>query len=156
MASAFQVAKAYLELAAAGDEADPISNLRLQKLLYYAQGWSLALREKALFPERIEAWALGPVVPEVYHYLKPHGSGAVPAEAIFVGLIDEDEGLFVASVWGTYKVFSASKLSEMTHSEEPWRKARGNLAPSDASSEEITAESLRNYFLSRARKAKKS
>jgi uncharacterized phage-associated protein len=44
---------------------DSISNLKLQKLCYYAQAWSLALRGKPLFPERIEAWAQGPVVPEL-------------------------------------------------------------------------------------------
>ena len=50
------VAKELVRLSFAGDEKDPLTNLRLQKLLYYAQAWSLVLRESELFPEEIEAW----------------------------------------------------------------------------------------------------
>jgi uncharacterized phage-associated protein len=53
------------------DEAgDSLSNLKLQKLVYYAQGFHLALTEKPLFDEAIEAWEHGPVVPGLYHKLK--------------------------------------------------------------------------------------
>lgn len=49
---------------------DPLTNMKLQKLLYYAQGWHLALKGDALFDERIEAWPHGPVVPPVYGTFK--------------------------------------------------------------------------------------
>src|SRR5437016_8859052 len=49
---------------------DPISNLKLQKLLYYAQAWYLALHNEPLFPESIEAWVHGPAVPPVYGKFK--------------------------------------------------------------------------------------
>src|ERR1044071_4359251 len=52
------------------DSGEPISNLKLQKLLYYAQGWHLALRNEPLFHERIEAWVHGPAVPPVYGHFK--------------------------------------------------------------------------------------
>src|SRR5262245_32067863 len=103
MPSAKQVAKTYLDLAASGPEADPISNLRLQKLLYYAQGWSLAQRGVALFPDKIEAWALGPVVPNVYHPLKSFGAGAIPADAIDGTPLGEKDADFVTTVWDAYK-----------------------------------------------------
>ena len=66
MSKALSVAKFLLELAEREDEPDRLSHLRLQKLLYYTQGWSLALRDKALFKDRIEAWAHGPVVKKLY------------------------------------------------------------------------------------------
>jgi uncharacterized phage-associated protein len=153
MAKALEVAKVYLELASAGVEADPISNLRLQKLLYYAQGWSLALRHAPAFSERIEAWALGPVVPDVYHALKHHGAGAIPADAILADSLEDDDAGFVSEVWEAYKGFSATKLSAMTHLEEPWLVARGNRGPSEACNEEITTTSLQAYFAGRIKKA---
>src|SRR5689334_12279943 len=68
-ASAMDVAKFLIYLSACEDEPDYVSHLRLQKLLYYVQGWSLALRGKPMFVERIEAWAHGPVVKNVYAIL---------------------------------------------------------------------------------------
>src|SRR5688572_9971276 len=59
-ASALDVARYLIQLAAAEDEPEELSHLRLQKLLYYVQGWSLAQRGEAMFPDRIEAWAHGP------------------------------------------------------------------------------------------------
>src|SRR5205823_14692025 len=81
MFRALSVAKELIRLSFAGDEKDPLTNLRLQKLLYYAQAWSLVLRESELFPEEIEAWRWGPVVPAVYNKL-PDGQGAsqIPAD----------------------------------------------------------------------------
>ena len=57
------------------DVGDGISNLKLQKLLYYCQGTYLAIKGTPLFEHPIEAWEHGPVVPEVYHQYKEHGSG---------------------------------------------------------------------------------
>ncbi len=66
MASAYEVARCLVRLAAHDEEPDYLTNLRLQKLLYYAQAWSLAMRDKPLFDDRIEAWPSGPVVPSVF------------------------------------------------------------------------------------------
>ncbi|MEM9215382.1 MAG: type II toxin-antitoxin system antitoxin SocA domain-containing protein [Cyanobacteria bacterium P01_F01_bin.150] len=60
------------------DAGDLISNLKLQKLVHYAQGIHLALYDKALFPETIEAWTHGPVVPELYHRYEKFGSALLP------------------------------------------------------------------------------
>ena len=58
---------------------DVISNLKLQKLVYYAQGFTLAVTGKPLFNEPIEAWQHGPVVPDLYHRYKDHGAYGIPA-----------------------------------------------------------------------------
>src|SRR5829696_6466136 len=61
------------------ESGDLISNLKLQKLVYYAQGFHLTTKGRPLFKENIEAWVHGPVVPELYHAFKDCGSSAIPA-----------------------------------------------------------------------------
>ena len=78
MISAIQVAQ-YL-LALAHSKGDQISNLKLQKLLYYLQGFSLVVNNKPLFPEAIEAWTHGPVVASVYHKYSKYGNNHIPAK----------------------------------------------------------------------------
>jgi uncharacterized phage-associated protein len=78
--SCHEVADYLLAKAAAEEEGNElISNLKLQKLLYYAQGVHLALHDVALFPEEIQAWMHGPVVPEVYQKYKDGGGEALPS-----------------------------------------------------------------------------
>lgn len=65
MASAYEVAQHLIRLAEFEEEPDYLTHLRLQKLLYYVQAWSMAMRSRPMFPERIEAWGHGPVVPNL-------------------------------------------------------------------------------------------
>lgn len=123
------------------DVGDGISNLKLQKLAYYAQGFHLALRGEPLFAERIEAWEHGPVVPELYHEYKVHGNIPPPAgfdpeevDPPAAALLDE-----VHSVFGQY---SAWKLRNMTHAERPWQEAFGEGARGRV----ISHASMREYF----------
>ena len=120
MANAADVAKYFLSLS--DEEAgDTISNLKLQKLLYYAQGFHAALFNAPLFAERIEAWTHGPVVPDVYHAYKAHGSDAIPVSAGFdVEVLDEQTRDLLDEVYDVYGQYSAWKLRNMTHSEAPW------------------------------------
>lgn len=120
MASAKDVAKFFLTLSEP-DEGDLISNLKLQKLCYYAQGFHLAMHGKLLFPERIEAWEHGPVVPPLYHEYKQHGSGGIPVPVDFdVSSVTKEEQELLTDVWNAYGQFSAWKLRNMTHEEAPW------------------------------------
>jgi uncharacterized phage-associated protein len=143
MATAHDVANYFLSLA--DEEGEPLSNLKLQKLLYYAQGFSIALTGEALFSERIEAWTHGPVVPDVYHSFKAHGSGPIPSNNKFdpmsVGagtreLLDE-----IHEVYGQY---SAWKLRNMTHDEAPWADAY-KVGPSST----ISHKALDHFFKTR-------
>lgn len=69
MCKCTDVAKYFLSLQG-NDAGDAISNMKLQKLLYYAQGFALALLDKPLFDEDFEAWAHGPVLRCIYNKYK--------------------------------------------------------------------------------------
>lgn len=121
------------------DAGDLISNLKLQKLVYYAQGFHLALFDKPLFPEPIEAWTHGPVVPDLYHAYKDHGSGSIPSpEEIDFDLYTEEEQELLDEVYAVYGQFSAWKLRNMTHEEAPWK----SCAPKQT----ISHQSLKAFF----------
>jgi uncharacterized phage-associated protein len=77
MARAEDAARFFIDCGAADN--DPVTNLRLNKLLYFAQGIHLVNTGAPLFPEEIEAWPLGPVVPDIYHKYKPHKESPIVA-----------------------------------------------------------------------------
>lgn len=123
----------------------PMSAMKLQKLLYYAQAWSLVWDERPLFHERIEAWANGPVVPEAYEVHRgkfgldswPNGD---PLK------LDDNAQKTVDAVLRFYGKWSPPRLSELTHREDPWRVARAGLAPGERGDEEITLASMAEYY----------
>jgi len=128
------------------DRAGPMSTMKLQKLVYYSQAWHLAWEGVPLFGEPIEAWANGPVVYELFtrhrgrFQVAPpwvHGSAAelTNAERNTVDLVVEDYGRL-----------SGRELSLLAHSERPWREAREGLGPTDRSREEISQESLAEFY----------
>lgn len=136
--SAESIANAFIELAA--DEGKPLSNMKLQKLLYFAQGHSLSLRNEALITDEAQAWDYGPVYPEVYHAFKHFGSADIrkPLSHPFADLDGDDEDsdpwaapkdgkdrAFLHAVWNAYSSKSAVQLSEMSHAPGgPWEQAR--------------------------------
>ncbi len=104
-----------------------ITNLKLQKLLYYAQGCVLALTDKPLFDEEIEAWEHGPVVPKIYHEYKMYGKSEIEFDEPFdENLIDRDIQNILESVYNEFGQYSAWKLRNMTHSETPWKETAKN------------------------------
>jgi uncharacterized phage-associated protein len=147
MASATDVARYLIHLAHSGEEPDPLTPLRLQKLMYYVQGWCLGAIGRPLFAERIEAWTLGPVVRDVYHRFKSYERQGIPTEEGGVpGSLTPAQRAFIESVWEGYKVHSASALCDMTHRELPWLDARGGLPPDAWSDAEITHDAMRAFF----------
>lgn len=119
---------------------DRLTNLKLQKLLYYQQGYHLAVFGTPLFTEKIEAWMYGPVVPCIYDKYSKYGSSALPEVNEIIPFSQEEEELF-NNVYDAYKEFSAIGLMNRTHSEAPWINAR----PHDRGTE-ITLESMSAYF----------
>lgn len=119
---------------------DNITNLKLQKLLYYQQGYHLAQFDKPLFDENVEAWMYGPVVPVAYDYFQQYGAQSLPVEKDVIVLPDEDESLFY-QVYDAYREFSAIGLMNMTHREKPWTEAvphnRGTV---------ISLDAIKSYF----------
>ena len=141
MYDAQQIAHYFLALCDR-DEGEIISNLKLQKLLYYAQGFNLALNNARLFRDDVEAWAHGPVVPRVYHAYKNFGTDALPCPENFdTNSLDADTRDLVDEVFQVYGQYSAWKLANMTHIEPPWKSAieRGQ-------STVISDDSMREYF----------
>jgi len=123
----------------------PLSPMKLQKLVYYSQAWQLAWTGKPLFAEPIQAWAMGPVVPELYRLHRglyevtdwPSGS---PDD------LTADERQAITSVMCTYGEKQARWLSARTHEEEPWLLAREGLPEGASSNREITQASMLRYY----------
>jgi uncharacterized phage-associated protein len=133
--------------------------MQLQKLVYFAYGWYLAVTGKRLLDERVEAWKWGPVVPSLYSEFKKYGSEPVPEAAVdyfFDGgklcfrehrIGSDPEGLMakrvIEKVWRIYGQYSASQLSAMTHEpNSPW-----SLTPEkDVRGTDISDQLIMDYF----------
>lgn len=119
--------------------------MKLQKLVYYSQAWALVWDEEPLFEERIEAWANGPVVRELYNEHRgwfrvgkwPKGDASALSTA---------QRETVDAVLRAYGPRPAHALSELSHSEAPWKDARKGLAPGERGSREITHASMAEYY----------
>lgn len=137
--SAIAVANAFIELAK--KEGKQLTNMQLQKLVYVAHGWCLALLRKPLFYNDVKAWEWGPVIPKLYNRLKKYGSGFVTDSiATNDSPIDprtEDMSL-IQSVWDAYKEFDGPQLSAMTHAEgTPWDETWKSIRYGEISNEKI-------------------
>ena len=139
MASVHDVAK-YI-LAKRGS----MSTWKLQKLIYYSQAWHLVWRDEPLFSDPIEAWANGPVVRALYDGHRGRFSiddwNLGDANALGGG-----EQKSVDAVLAAYGDLSGRQLSFLTHSETPWREARGDLEPTARSDAEITQSSMQAFY----------
>ncbi|MEJ2853748.1 MULTISPECIES: Panacea domain-containing protein [unclassified Saccharothrix] len=122
--SALVIAKWFLAWAEEVEQAY-LTNLKLQKLLYYAQGHHLAWAGAPLFKEELQAWSHGPVVPEVYRAFRDFGGDPIrlPDEDSFSwDDVDEGTAQFLMKVWNTYGGYAAWRLRNMTHDEPPWKE----------------------------------
>lgn len=123
----------------------PITAMKLQKLVYYSQAWSLVWDERPLFKERIEAWVNGPVVPELYEAHR----GMFEVHEIPGGLpdtLDEAAKETIDEVLNHYGDKSSQWLSDLTHKERPWREAREGIPDNQRSQIEITPASMAEYY----------
>lgn len=124
---------------------DLITHLKLQKLVYYAQAWSLASRGVPLFDEEIQAWAHGPVAPSVFRAFREYGMEPIPAPGHLPEL-DAEAAELLEEVLDVYGEHSAKKLEMLTHRERPWREARGDLPPEARSDAIISKEAMRSFY----------
>lgn len=124
------------------NQGETISNLKLQKLLYYLQGFFIAIFDKKLFEEPIEAWQYGPVVRDAYFHFKDFGPNSITLQndTEIIELTKAENTVFT-EVMEEYGQFSAVKLMNMTHEELPWRKTF-----SENPQGEITYALLQEYF----------
>lgn len=144
MANCFDVAQFFLQKC--HEHSNSISNLKLLKLVYYAQGIHLAGTGDALFEEKIHAWEHGPVVAPIYHEYKSFGSGSIPpviafnAESIF----SHDELVTLECVFEAHGDSGAWPLRQQTHKESPWLQ---HVLPNGAAdNKEITTAEIKEFF----------
>lgn len=140
MANIFDVAEYILK------KKGPMTAMKLQKLVYYAQAWHAVWEEKALFDSRIEAWANGPVAPKLY---ERHKGVFLLESGCFSGnpsALTAEEKDSIRRVLDFYGDKNPQWLSDLTHLEDPWILARKGLARRDAGNQEITLESMVEYY----------
>lgn len=138
-----QIANELLKLAYES-EGDLMTNLKLQKMLYYQQGFHLAYFGKPLFNEEIEAWMYGPVVPCVYNTYERNGRmGIEPNSDISVEFANDEELRLFIKVYDIYGQYSAIGLMNMTHNEAPW------LSVSPGHGHIISKDSMESFFKTR-------
>ena len=123
MYSAKKIAQWFINRAAMDAEmsyGEYVTNMKLQKLLYFAQGFSYAINGKPLFDENIKAWPHGPVVPVIYHTYKVlHANPIMDVEPVE---IDDDTAALLEFVFRKFGKYSASELRNISHSQMPFIK----------------------------------
>ena len=128
------------------ENAGEMTAMKLQKLVYYSQAWSLVWDERPLFDDRIEAWANGPVCPNLY---SQHRGQFLVNAATFggdSGQLDAPARDTIDQVLAFYGPKSAQWLSELTHMEAPWRDARHGVPEGARCSNEITFDAMAEYY----------
>ncbi len=130
---------------AARERGEPLSNLKLQKLLYYAQAWYLALHNRPLFEEDFQAWVHGPVLRSQYDRFR--GAKWMPiADPVKQPNMPLDLKAFLDQILDVFGVETAIALELMTHREQPWIQARAGLAPDTPSNAIISKLSMRDFY----------
>jgi uncharacterized phage-associated protein len=139
------VANEFLRLAREGST--PLDPMKIQKLVYLAHGWNLALFGNSLISQDVEAWRYGPVIPVLYDEFKKFRASPITADAAATNeALNEQDCRFVSAVWQKYSNFSAVQLSMLTH--EPgyaWDLTMRERGPFST----IPTELIRDEFLRR-------
>lgn len=167
--SAIAIANEFLKLAER-DHVTDVTPMKLLKLVYYAQGWHLAIENQPLIDEQIEAWQYGPVVPSLFHEFKQYGNQ--PITELAETIIDDPEsplGEFhtptlgdddspgtsdpdftrrlIERVWDEYGSYSASKLSNMTHEPNgPWDQVCQCYGGNIPKATDIDTDIIKSHF----------
>jgi uncharacterized phage-associated protein len=131
-------------------ENKPVDQMKVQKLVYFAHGWHLAIAGKPLLNESIEAWPFGPVIPSLYHVLKHSGKQPIRTIIKTDYTTSEDKELisYLERIWKLYSPFTGIQLSNMTHEETaPWsaiaKEFKNQIPPNTSLRDEI----IRDYFM---------
>lgn len=134
-----------------------ITNKKLQKLVYYAQAWSLVLNNRKLFNEPIEAWVHGPAVKSLYIRYKEFGFNLIQEEVKETSIknISRRTKELLDEVWKIYGKLDAGYLEMLTHSEKPWQDARAGLQGFENSEVEISRKTMKKYYSEKLRDAQK-
>lgn len=133
------IADCLIGMASANPENNDMTNMKLQKLLYYVQGTCLALYGQRMFVQNIDKWQYGPVVPDVYHTFKENGNQVIHYDdSVDMTSLEQKQIDVIKMVYDYFGQYSAITLMNFTHNESPWNSVE--------MSEEITDELLLEYF----------
>lgn len=122
-----------------------ITTWKLQKLVYYSQAWSLVWDDSPIFNEPIEAWANGPVVRRLFEAHRGQFSVLNIPNSDINNLTSEEKAT-IDSVIEYYGGETSQFLSDLTHMEDPWRKAREGVPDDCRSDKVISLESMAEYY----------
>lgn len=144
MKTIYDIAKYITEKA--GEE---ITAMKLQKLMYYSQAWTLVWDEEPLFDEDFQAWANGPVLPNLYAFhrgmFKVNAKTFATADSNNLSIRDKEN---IDRVYSFYGEKSGQWLSQLTHQEKPWLNARGALPAGEPSDQVIPKAEIYEYYSS--------
>lgn len=124
------------------------TNKKLQKLMFYAQAWSLVLNKKRLIDDKFEAWVHGAAIPALYRRYKDFAFNPIDEEfdaKEFDSLTDTEKQL-LDEVWSVYGKYDANYLELLNHSEEPWQNARQNVSPFESSDAVISETDMKRFY----------
>lgn len=140
MANIFDVARYILEIKG------NMSTMKLQKLCYYCQAWSLVWDDTPLFEEDFQAWANGPVCPELFRHTQGRYSVTAADEPGNSNNLSDNQKETINVVLDYYSPHDAQWLSRLTHLEDPWKKARIGIPVGAVCSNIISKESMAEYY----------
>ena len=143
MANIFDTAKYIIEHSGHNGK---MSTMKLQKLCYYAQAWSLVWDDAPLFDEDFQAWANGPVCRELYDKTRGQYYATSEDEAGGEGDLTSNQLDTINTVLDYYAPHDAQWLSQLTHMEDPWKDARKGYPPGSHCENIITKESMAMYY----------
>lgn len=147
MITIFDVANYYITKSKLQNE-NPMTPLKLQKLCYYAQAWSMVWDGKELFPEEFQAWVHGPANYKLYkkydHIIKD-GIITKVDRGFNKRVFNKDQIETLDAIWEAYGKYSGTYLEQLTHQEKPWKQTRGKL-PAGASCDKVISKSIMKEF----------
>ena len=144
MVSPLDVARYFIFRAYEDGRESLMTNMKVQKLLYYTQSLYLALFDEPLFDDEIQAWRYGPVCPPAYRFYSDFEARQLPVpRKDELTRISEEVQNLLREVWEYFGEHDAYFLSGLTHLEFPWKKARRGLPPEASSQEPILLSDMK-------------
>ena len=140
MANIFDVSKYILK------KFNKMSTMKLQKLCYYCQVWSLVWDDEPLFDDEFQAWANGPVCADLFHFSQGEFSVTFDEMKGDINNLSSCQKDTIDKVLEYYGDKNAQWLSQLTHMEDPWKLARNNLSNEPFGDQIITKESMAIYY----------
>ncbi len=125
-------------------EKSEMSHKKLQKLCFYAQSWHLYYFDTEITDSVFQAWVHGPVSPELYQVYKDYGWNQIEKNPTHIELNEQAQNI-VDEVYRVYGELSGDELEALTHSEMPWKNARGKLPPYEASYTQIKNIDMKDH-----------